>query len=202
MAQTAQQKQFEACLAPVLQAAYGTAFYLTRNRDEAEDLVQEASIRAYIAFATFQPGTNFKAWFLRVLTNIFLNHCRKQRREPDLVRWEGAADAYLSSLVSYNARLSNRAEPVAELFQKVSAQEIADAFAALPAEYQAACALYFMEDLSYQEIADIVDCPIGTVRSRIHRGRKVLQQALRSHVGLETLEEALQADSNRAVCLR
>lgn len=180
MERSAELKLFESYLAPVLKTAYGTAYYLTHSREEAEDLVQEASLHAFRAFATFQPGTNFKAWFLRILTNLFLNQCRKKRRSPDLVLWEGAVDAYLSDRVGDPQLVSQATDPSRELMRKLDQQAILDAVAALPEEYRAVCTLYFLDELSYQEISDILECPIGTVRSRLHRGRRALQYALKS----------------------
>src|SRR5262245_31566603 len=129
MKTAADQRLFESYLAPVVKAAYGTAFYLTRNRDDAEDLVQEASLRAFAAFHTFRPGSNFKAWFLKVLTNVFLNQRRQSRREPDVVRWEGVTEAYLSDLVDDHDLRATGAEPSTQYMKKLTQEQVADAFA-------------------------------------------------------------------------
>jgi RNA polymerase sigma-70 factor, ECF subfamily len=178
MATSTQQRLFESYLTPVLKPAYGTAYYLTRNREDAEDLVQTTALRAFAAFDTFQPGTNFKAWFLKILTNGFLNQCRQNRRRPELVGWEAAQEAYLCDAVQDTTLRDQSMEPATELMARLTQEQITAAFARLPEEFRLVCTLYFMEELSYQEIAEILDCPIGTVRSRLHRGRKALQQML------------------------
>ena len=172
------QRQFETLLAPILGQAFGVAMQMTRNRDDAEDLIQEAALQAFRAFHTFQPGTNFKAWYFKILTNLFLNKRRKQQRQPATTPLDDAPDLYLF-WETKNAGLHERsADPAALVLQDISTEHMVQAIAALPEDYRAAAALYFMEELSYQEIADILDCPVGTVRSRLHRGRKLLQKAL------------------------
>lgn len=172
------QRQFEQLLAPLLSQAFGVAMQMTRNRDDAQDLVQEAAIQAFRAFHTFQPGTNFKAWYFKILTNLFLNRRRKQQREPATTALDDAPDLYLF-LETKNAGLHERnSDPATLVMQEITAEHIVQAITLLPEDYRAAAALYFMEELSYQEIAEIIDCPVGTVRSRLHRGRKLLQKAL------------------------
>lgn len=170
--------QFEDLLEPILGMAYGTAYRLTRSRDEAEDLVQEAAVQAFHAFNTFELGTNFKAWFFRILINLFRRSCRNRAREPHLVAIEDAPDLYLYAECA-RAGLTGREQNPAELIlQKMDEEQIQAALAALPDEYRLVSVFYFMENLSYQEIADILGCPVGTIRSRLHRGRKLLQKAL------------------------
>jgi RNA polymerase sigma-70 factor (ECF subfamily) len=172
------QRQFEQLLAPIVSQAFGVAMQMTRNRDDAEDLVQEAAVQAFRAFHTFQAGTNFKAWYFKILTNLFLNKRRKQQREPSTTALDDAPDLYLF-LETKNAGIHARsADPATLVLQDISTEQIVQAITALPEDYRAVAALYFMEELSYQEIAEIVDCPVGTVRSRLHRGRKLLQKAL------------------------
>lgn len=169
---------FDSLLSPILEPAYGMAYHLTRNREEAEDLVQEAAVQAFRAFHTFQQGTNFKAWFFKVLLNCFRSHYRKRKREPEITPIEDAPDLYLY-IQTANAGLHERSSnPAALVISKMSEEQIKRAIAALPEEYRVVCVLYFMEEVAYQEIADILDCPVGTVRSRLHRGRKLLQKAL------------------------
>lgn len=172
------QREYEALLAPLLSSVFGTALRLTRNRDDAEDLVQEAAVRAFKAFATFQKGTNFKAWFFRILTNLFYERHRRAQREPVRTDLEDAADLYLYGQ-SEALGLRARAEDPAELVMgKLTEEDIGRAIESLPDEYRLVATLYFMEEFAYEEIADIVHCPIGTVRSRLHRSRKMLQKAL------------------------
>lgn len=168
----------EAHLAPILGPAYGTALHLTRNREDAEDLVQEAAVRAFRSFHTFQEGTNFKAWFFRIMTNLYLNSYRQKQREPQVVEFEDAPDLYLYAETRQAGLHERSADPAALVLRKMESEHVAAAIAALPEEFRTVCALYFVREFSYQEIAEILDCPVGTVRSRLHRGRKALQRAL------------------------
>ncbi len=189
----APETEFTALLAAVLDQAYRTAMHFSRNRLDAEDLVQEASLRAFRAFHTFQPGTNFKAWFLRILTNQFLQGYRKQRREPQLVDVDAVQPLYLYSKTREAGLHSMSPDPAHLLMSKLDVEQVSAALAALPEEYRTVSVLYFMEDLSYKEIADMVGCPVGTVRSRLHRGRKVLQRALWQVAEEAGIPTALQA---------
>jgi RNA polymerase sigma-70 factor (ECF subfamily) len=170
--------RFEDHLAPVLRVAYGAALNMTRNRDDAEDLVQEAMLRAFRAFNTFQEGTRFQAWFLRILTNLFRQKYREKRRQPETVSIEEAPDNYLYSQGLQASGQSSRNDPATLFLQKVEEQNVTQAIAAIPEEYRLVSTLYFLGELSYQEIAEVVGCPVGTVRSRLHRGRKLLQKSL------------------------
>lgn len=175
-------EDFEAYLTPLLGAAYRTALHMTRGRDDAEDLVQEAALQAFRAFHTFEAGTNFKAWFFRILTNLFINKYRKQQREPAIDQMPPLDEAPALYLYKRTRELGLHggwnSDPAALVIDKLGADSVARAIEALPEEYRIVCALYFMEEFSYQEIAAIVNCPVGTVRSRLHRGRRMLQQAL------------------------
>jgi RNA polymerase sigma-70 factor (ECF subfamily) len=169
---------FETHLNPILGVAYGTARHMTRNDDDAEDLVQEAALRAFRSFHTFEEGTNFKAWFFRILTNLFYEKHRKREREPDTVSIEDAPDLYLYTQTLNAGLHAQTSDPAALVLGKMTVDDITAAIAELPQEYRVVCSLYFMEELSYEEIAEAVGCPIGTVRSRLHRARKMLQKAL------------------------
>jgi RNA polymerase sigma-70 factor (ECF subfamily) len=171
-------EKFEALFEPILTAAYGTARHMTRNDDDAADLVQEAALRAFRSFHTFEEGTNFKAWFFRILTNLFYEKHRKTEREVGTVSLEDAPDLYLFTQTVNAGLHAQHEDPAAAVLGKMTEEEIAAAIAALPEEYRVVCSLYFMEEFSYEEIAALIGCPIGTVRSRLHRGRKMLQKAL------------------------
>jgi RNA polymerase sigma-70 factor (ECF subfamily) len=174
-------EKFEAHLAPLLAAAYRTALHMARRGDEAEDLVQEAALHAFRAFHTFQEGTNFKAWFFRILTNLFINTYRRQQRTPamdQLPSLEDAPPLYLYKRTGELGLHSWNSDPAALVLDKIEADVIVEAIAALPEEYRIVSALYFIEEFSYQEIAGMVNCPVGTVRSRLHRSRRVLQKTL------------------------
>lgn len=170
--------QFEALLLPILPKAYGTAHHLTHSRDDAEDLIQEASLQAYRAFHTFQAGTNFQAWFFKILINLFRNHCRKRKREPEIAILDDAPDLYLYTQTAQTGLQKSHSNPVEVVLERMNEAHIRCAIAALPDEYQIVCILYFINELAYQEIADMVGVPVGTVRSRLHRGRKILQKSL------------------------
>ena len=175
---TAAPTAFETELVPVLDRAYGLAYSLTHNRAEAEDLVQDAALLALKAFAQFKPGTNFKAWFYRILVNAFYGQLRKQRRQGETVDLENLPSLYLYGKTTELGLQDQTDDPAGALLSRLDAESIVMALEALPDEYRVACALYFVQDFSYEEIAQTLDVPLGTVRSRIHRGRKLLQQRL------------------------
>jgi RNA polymerase sigma-70 factor, ECF subfamily len=174
-------QNFDVHLTPLLAAAYGTALHMTRRRDDAEDLVQEAALQAFRAFHTFRAGTNFKAWFFRILTSLFINKSRQKPREPKFEKLDERADAPILYLYRQTRDMglhSWNSDPAAFVIDRLEATQVAAGIAALPEEYRIVAALYFVAEFSYREIADIVACPVGTVRSRLHRGRRMLQQAL------------------------
>ena len=172
------QPSFEFLLAPVIDRAYGLAYHLTRSRDDAEDLVQEAALQAFRAFHQFQPGTNFRAWYLRILTNCFFAHYRKRKRQPQMVHLEDAEPLYLYSRTAELGLHDNNPDPAALVLGRLGEDHVHSAIQALPEEFRIVCSLYFLEELAYQEIADVLGRPVGTVRSRLHRGRKLLQREL------------------------
>jgi RNA polymerase sigma-70 factor (ECF subfamily) len=168
----------EALLLPLLNSAYGTAMHLTRNRADAEDLVQEASLLACRGFGTFEQGTNFKAWFFRILTNCFYSKYRKRKREGTQLELEDSPELYLycqTAAVGLHARTE---DPATAVMSRLDSEQVGSAIDALPEEYRVVATLYFLQDFSYQEIAEVLDVPVGTVRSRLHRGRRMLQKAL------------------------
>ena len=164
---------FEELLVPQLERAYRVAVSLCHHPSDAENLVQEASFRAFRAFSTFQIGTNFRAWFLQIVTRCFYESHRQRKRRPEQVELEDDLDAFL-----YQRAQALPGDPAETLFAQLSGATIARAIGELPEEFALAASLYFQEDLSYQEIADILKAPLGTVRSRIHRARKALQRSL------------------------
>jgi RNA polymerase sigma-70 factor (ECF subfamily) len=163
--------RFESYPTPILTAAYGTALHMTRNSDGAEDLVQEAALHAFRAFDSFEEGTNLKAWFFRILTNLFINAYRRRQREPGIDSLPDPEDAPALYLFKQTRELGVHgwdADPAGLVLDRLETEQVCRAIAALPEEYRIVSALYFMEEFSYQEIADMVGCPVGTVRSRLH----------------------------------
>jgi RNA polymerase sigma-70 factor, ECF subfamily len=187
--------RFETLLEPVLAVGYGVALRLSGNADDAQDLVQEAALLALRGYHSFEPGTNFKAWYLRILTNCFFARCRKKRREPVTVDLEEVPPCYLMTRVAAAGLHDRFDDPAAAMLGRMDAEQVAAAIATLPEEFRIVTALYFIDDLTYSEIADVLDCPLGTVRSRLHRGRRLLQQAL-WHLAVETgIVSALAANT-------
>jgi RNA polymerase sigma-70 factor (ECF subfamily) len=181
---TGTQAEFEALLAPVLDRAYATARRLTRNTADAEDLVQEAALLAYRGFATFERGTNFRAWFLRILMNAYLSSKRRQRPEDTAMSLDDLPNALMQRRAHELVAASGPADPAAAsslvrgVLGRLETEQVESAIDSLPEDFRSAAALYFLQDLPYQEIAEILGVPIGTVRSRLHRGRALLQQKL------------------------
>ena len=169
---------FEALLLPLLDSAYGTALHLTRNGPDAEDLVQEAALLACRGFKSYEQGTNFKAWFFRVLTNAFYSRYRKRKREGTRMELEDTLELYLYSQTAGLGLHAGRDNPATLLMEKIDGELVGAAVDALPVEYRVVATLYFMQDFSYQEIAEVLQVPVGTVRSRLHRSRRLLQRAL------------------------
>jgi RNA polymerase sigma-70 factor, ECF subfamily len=167
--------RFEEEALPLLPGLYRAALRLTRNPSDAEDLVQEAYLRAYRGFHQFEPGTNLKAWLYRILTNSFINTYRKKQREPQTVPDEEIEDWYLYNRLAREAPDSS-AEAV--VLESMPDEDVQAALEGLPEHYRAAVLLADVEGFSYKEIAEILGIPIGTVMSRLHRGRKALEKAL------------------------
>ena len=169
---------FEALLGPLLEAAYGTALRFTRNPADAEDLVQEASLLAFRGFHTFQAGSSFRAWFFRVLTNCYFSRYRTLKRRGTELALEDTPELYLYCQTAALGLHARRDDPAGEVMNRLETEQVEAAIAALPEEHRVVAALYFIQDFSYQEIAEMVGVPVGTIRSRLHRGRRMLQRAL------------------------
>ena len=175
---TRAQVEFEQLFSPILEMAYGTAVRLTRSRTEAEDLVQDAALLAFRAFDSFQPGTNFKAWFFRILTNAFYSRHRKEKHEKANLSTEDVPPLYLYNRTAEAGLQGRESDPASAIMDRLDTEQVSEALEALPTEYRVVATLYFIEDFSYQQIAEVLECPVGTVRSRLHRGRRMLQKAL------------------------
>ncbi len=165
-------------LPPLLESAYRVALRLTGNPADAEDLVQEAAFLAAKGFRTFQTGTNFKAWFFRVMTNAFYSKYRRQKRQGEQVDLDDTPEAYLYQRTVEAGLHTRNNDPVQALMTTITTERITEALNDLPEEYRVVSSMYFEEDMAYQDIARVLDIPVGTVRSRLHRGRKLLQRRL------------------------
>jgi RNA polymerase sigma-70 factor (ECF subfamily) len=156
---------------------YGTAYRLARNPRDAEDLVQEALMRAYRFWETFEKDSNCKAWLLRILTNTFINEYQRKRRQREVLDAATAEQSATDGVLVHEAAQAQRS-PEGMMLERSVSDDVQRALDALPADFRTAVVLCDVQGLSYKEIADIVGCPIGTVMSRLHRARKSMQQRL------------------------
>jgi RNA polymerase sigma-70 factor (ECF subfamily) len=192
--QVADRSKFTEQAMPFMSPLYAAALRMTRNPAEAEDLVQETYLRAYRGFEGFQEGTNLKAWLYRILTNTYINLYRAKKRRPEQTELEDVEDLYLyRRLGGLEAAAAGRSAED-ELLDFFTEAEVATAVEELPEQFRIAVLLADVEGFSYKEIAEILDIPIGTVMSRLHRGRKALQKKLynfasaRGLVNVETVD--------------
>src|SRR5882757_7349932 len=167
---------FEREAMPHMPALYAAALRMTRNERDAEDLVQDALLRAYRFFDSFEAGTNCKAWLFRILTNAFCNRYREREREQEVLGLVESSETNLGQFVGAPPRDAETA-----LFGRMLSRDVERALAAVPSEFRLAVVLADLEDFSYKEIAEIMDCPAGTVMSRLYRGRKMLQRLLHDY---------------------
>jgi RNA polymerase sigma-70 factor (ECF subfamily) len=163
---------------PFMSSLYAAALRMTRNAADAEDLVQETYLKAYRGFSGFEEGTNLKAWLYRILTNTYINTYRARKRRPEESDLEDVEDLYLYRRLGglEIASLGRSAEE--DLLESYTDDEVKAAIESLPEQFRMAVLLADVEGFSYKEIAEILDIPIGTVMSRLHRGRKGLQKKL------------------------
>lgn len=174
----ADQAKFAEQAMPYMDAIYAGALRLTRNPADAEDLVQETYLKAFRAYGSFEAGTNLRAWLYRILTNTFINAYRSKKRRPEEADLDDVEDLYLyRRLGGLEAATAGRSAED-ELLDWFTDAEVKNAIEALPERFRMAVLLADVEGFSYKEIADVLDVPIGTVMSRLHRGRKALQREL------------------------
>jgi RNA polymerase sigma-70 factor (ECF subfamily) len=167
---------FETAAMPYVDALYNTAYRMTRNVEDAQDLVQETYLKAYKYYDKFREGTNFKAWLFKIMKNTFINSYRKKQLVPpqsDFSDIEGSFE----SQVSEEARRSVKS-PEQELLADVLDEDVQRALDSLPPDYRMAVVLADLENFSYKDIAEILEVPVGTVMSRLYRGRKLLEEAM------------------------
>jgi RNA polymerase sigma-70 factor (ECF subfamily) len=171
--------RFQETALPFLDQLYSAALRMTRKPADAEDLVQETFVKAFAAFHQFQEGTNLKAWLYRILTNTYINSYRKKQREPLQTMTDEIDDWSLARAAEHTSTGLRSAET--EALDHLPDSAVKDALAGLPEDFRMAVYLADVEGFSYKEIAEIMGTPIGTVMSRLHRGRKGLQKALWSY---------------------
>ena len=168
-------KGFEKEALPHMDALFRTALRMTKNDKDAEDLVQEAMVKAYRFWDKFEPGSNCRAWLFKIMTNIFINEYRSKSRSPMAVNVDEVDDNFLLGQLASGVNVE---DPEKQLFAKVFDDDVKKAIENLPDDFRLVIVLSFLEGFSYQEIAEIADLQLGTVKSRLHRGRKLLQKEL------------------------
>lgn len=177
MADTDVQLRFTKEAMPLLDQLYGGALRMTRNPQDAEDLVQETYLKAFNAFDRFTPGTNMKAWLYRIMTNTYINSYRKKQRRPHETSTEDVTDHQLYTTSSHDSTGLESAE--VEALKGMPNSRISEAFDQLNEDYRMVVYMADVEEMAYKEIAEALEIPLGTVMSRLHRGRKQLRAMLK-----------------------
>ncbi len=171
--------EFEALALPYLDQLYSAALRLTKNEKDAEDLVQDAFMRAYRFFDKFERGTNMKAWLFKILTNTFINRYRRNVKERSIV--DGSERDTVNERFISREATEYAENPEHYFFERLLSDDILRAIDQLPIDFRMVVILADLQEFSYREIAEIIGCPVGTVMSRLFRGRKLLQKTLRQH---------------------
>lgn len=170
--------KFEQAVLPHMNALFGSAYRLTRSPGDAEDLVQDTLLRAYRFWDSFAEGSNCKAWLFKILTNTFINSYQRKKRSHEILN-AAVAEQEATDGILIHARALNQLSPADLLIEQCLSEDVERALAAIPADFRTAVVLCDVEGFSYKEIAEILECPVGTVMSRLYRGRRLLQKELR-----------------------
>ena len=171
------EKVFEEEFLPQIDALYNFAYHLTYNEEDANDLVQETYLKAYRFIDKYDVGTNAKAWLFKILKNAFINQYRKKIKQPTKVDYEEIINYHDEEDTNYSSYLDLREE----MFQAMMGDEVTNAINALPVDFRTVILLCDIEGFTYEEISKIIDIPIGTVRSRLHRARNMLKEKLKTY---------------------
>lgn len=182
------QRAFEREALPHSDLLYNYALRMTNNVADAEDLVQETYLKAYRFWDSYQQGTNIRAWLFRIMKNSYINRYRKEVREPEKVVYDDVTNLYTRT----GDDAADPHDAQESTFGSLLDDEIAGAVASLPAEFRTVVILCDIEGLTYEEVAEFMECPLGTVRSRLHRGRKLLRVALSAYARARGLEQHKQ----------
>lgn len=171
------EKIFEAEFMPQIDALYTFAFHLTLNEEDANDLVQETYLKAFRFIDKYHEGTNAKAWLFKILKNAFINQYRRKSKQPTKVDYEEIINYHDEEDSQYSSYMDLRED----MFQHMMGDEVTEAINSLPVDFRVVILLCDIEGFTYEEIAKIIDIPIGTVRSRLHRARNMLKEKLKEY---------------------
>lgn len=170
-------QEFEKEALPHMDILYNYALRMTGNSDDADDLVQESYLKAFRFWDKYEKGTNIRAWLFRIMKNTYINNYRRETKEPDKVNYDDIANFYNT----IRDHFTDENDLQEKIYGGLLEDEVTNAIESIPEDFRTVIILSDIEGLSYEEIAEFVDCPIGTVRSRLHRGRKMLQTTLSNY---------------------